>query len=242
MDATALRASTHAVTPALAATTATTTNGPSSIVPTIGGGPTPAPAQPTLLGVKLLPAPAGQPQTIHLADGSLLVPLARVQTVQGSAPQPARAATAPASASTSTPVPAVAAAEPASTPAAPAAVAGGGGAFTPKGFLYNDRYFAKFHDASPIDFSDVEEVERRATKATMSYLVEEEPNVDDYGVTDVEIRQVDQVADRDLLTVNPHAKLVIDVHGVQGTGEAKSIPSVMNDDGSVFVDPRIGRT
>jgi hypothetical protein len=76
----------------------------------------------------------------------------------------------------------------------------------------------------------------------MSYLVEEEPDVDDFGVSNIELRRVDPAADRDLLTVNPHASYVADVSGVTGDGTAKSVPSVINDDGAVFVDPRIGRT
>ena len=36
--------------------------------------------------------------------------------------------------------------------------------------------------------------------------------------------------------------IVIDVRGVQGDGTARSIPSVMNHDGTTYTDPRIGRS
>lgn len=226
MDATALRGSTHAVTPHATPTAGiATTSGPSSDA-IRGGGPVPAPAQPTLLGVKMLPAPHGQPQTIHLADGSMLVPLARVRadgtrvplSVGGTMPAP--------------PMPAAAAA-----PAAP--VAGGGAAFEPRGFLYDDRYFRKFHDAGGIDVEDMEKVEERTIRSTFAYLLEEEPEVDDFGVTNVRMRRAHPHADVDLFTINPRAHWIVDVEGVQGDGRKRSIPSVVNRDGAVFVDPRV---
>lgn len=214
MDATALRARTHAVTPKAATTTAGANDATGG-----GGAPRPAATSQGLVGMHLLQAPSGAaPGPIQLGDGSVLVPLARVE--RGIA-----VPLAPGS-------PAVAAAAP-PTIATP---------FEPKGFLYDDRYFAKFHDAAPIDLADRDSVERRAAKATMSYLVEEEPGVDDFGVTAITMRRADPIADRDLLTIDPRAHWIIDVAGVRGDGTPKSIPSIMNSDGAVFVDPRIGRT
>jgi hypothetical protein len=220
MDATAVRASAPAVTPATSTTASTTTNGPSSRVPTIGGGPTPAPAQPTLLGVTLLPAPAGQPQTIHLADGSMLVPLARVSH-SSAAPAPSAISVAPA------PAPAPA---PAAVPAAD---------FTPKGFLYRGNYYKRFQDETAIDLANLDQVEDKVTRGTLDHVKEDEPGMNGFGVTNIATRRVDRTADADLLNVNPHAVYVVDVSGVSGTGDSRSIPSVVNDDGSVYVDPRI---
>lgn len=204
----------------------------------IAGGTTTAPARSTLLGVRLLPAPAGEPQTIHLADGSVLVPLARVgrdgttQPLTGGGAAAAPVAPVPAPA----PVPASA---PVAAPAPVSAAVPPAAGFEPKGFLYNDRYFRKFHAAGGIDVSDVRRVEERATRATFAYLLEEEPNVDDFGVTGVRMRRADPVGDSDLLRINPRAHWVVDVDGVQGDRVLRSIPSVVNSDGAVFVDPRI---
>lgn len=229
MDATALRASTQAAT----ATTATgTTNGPSSSTVTTGGGPIAAPSQPVLLGERLLPAPAGEPQTIHLNDGSMLVPVARVDGTGNRTALSGGPGSTPLSYSAAPAAPA--------TPAA-APVAGGGGAFEPLGFLYDDRYFKKFHDAGGIDLNDDSAVKERSVRSTFAYLLEEEPNVDDFGVTGVSYRKADPVADADLFKINPRAHWIIDVNGVQGDGVGRSIPSVMNSDGAMFVDPRITR-
>ena len=250
MNATAVRTSTQAA----GATAAGTTNGPSSGTATTGGGPVAAPSQPVLLGERLLPAPAGEPQTLHLSDGSMLVPIARVDASGsrvplsgGPASLPLRTATlAPTVTAVAGIASAVTGGGAAASPAAPAAtptvpVAGAEQAFEPLGFLYNDRYFKKFHDAGGIDLGDSKAVQERAVRSTFAYLLEEEPNVDDFGVTGVSVRRADPAADADLLRVNPRAHYVIDVHGVQGDGTQRSIPSVMNSDGAVFVDPRINR-
>ncbi len=239
MDATALRARTQAAT----ATTATgTTNGPSSSTVTTGGGPIAAPSQPVLLGERLLPAPAGEPQTLHLNDGSMLVPVARVDASGNRTPLSGGPGSVPLNYSAAA-VTAAPAAAPAAAAAAPAAapVSGGGSGFEPLGFLYNDRYFKKFHDAGGIDLNDDGAVKERSVRSTFAYLLEEEPNVDDFGVTGVSYRKADPVADADLYRINPRAHWIIDVHGVQGDGVVRSIPSVMNSDGAVFVDPRVGR-
>ncbi len=242
MDATALRASTQAAT---GTTAASTTNGPSSRTATTGGGPIAAPTQPVLLGERLLPAPVGQPQTIHLNDGSMLVPVARVDASGSRTPLaggPGSAPLATAVAAAAGPAAAAPVAVPVTAPAA-APVAGGGAAgFEPLGFLYNDRYFKKFHDAGGISLDDSKAVQERVVKSTFAYLLEEEPNVDDFGVTGVNVRRADPVADADLFKINPRAHYIVDVNGVQGNGVARSIPSVMNADGAVFVDPRIGRS
>lgn len=239
MDATALRASTQAAT---GATAAGTTNGPSSSTATTAGGPVAAPTNPVLLGEKILPAPLGQPQTLHLPDGSMLVPVAMLDAGGNRIPLTGGAGSAPLNYAAS----ATAAAPTATAAATTAPVTGGGSTapnagFEPLGILYNDRYFKKFHDASPIDLSNDKAVKDRAIKSTMAYLLEEEPNVDDFGVTNVDVRRVDPARDADLLRVDPRAYYVIDVHGVQGDGVVRSIPSVMNADGAVFTDPPVRR-
>lgn len=218
-----------------------------------------APAQPTLLGVVALTPPPGQPaKTITLPDGSTLVPLGPVGSASANAAQASLApqvASAHGGGAAAAPTAAgPVAAQPqagqqaqaqaqAPTSATPSPTGGGAAAgFEPKGFLYNDRYFAKFHAAGGIDLADKDAVERRMAKSTMSYLVEEEPDVDDFGITSIDVRRADSNADRDLLNVNPRSHYVADVKGVDGTGRGKSIPLVMNVDGAVFVDPRIGRT
>lgn len=241
MDATALRTSTQAVTTGTRATATATTNGPSSGAPVAGGGPVAASSNGALLGTHLLPAPAGQPQPIHLPDGSVLVPLAIVDGSGRQLPLTQGGALAPSNPTTSGggPAPSVAMNAPVVT-----APAGGArtAAFEPKGFLYNDLYFAKFHDAKPIDLNDRDAVERRMAKSTMAYLLEEEPEVDDFGIREIRVRRADPARDQDLLTVNPRSHWVADVVGVDGTTgtpKDKVIPLVMNSDGAVFVDPRV---
>lgn len=191
-----------------------------------------------LLGERLLPAPAGEPQTIHLNDGSMLVPVARVDASGSRTPLTGGPGSAQLQYSAAPSAPA------ATAPAVvPNVSAGGANAtgFEPLGFLYNDRYFKKFHDAGGLDLANDAKVKERAVRSTFAYLLEEEPNVDDFGVTGVNVRRPDPAADADLLRINPRAHYVIDVLGVQGNGVQRSIPSVMNSDGAVFVDPRIGR-
>lgn len=234
MDATALRAGTQALTPQLTGAAAgATTNGPSSGTPVAGGGPVAAPTQPTLLGTKLLPAPAGEPQTIHMPDGTMLVPLARVDAAgrQTALNTPA----ASAAAANVTPV----ATRPVTvTPTAAAPVTAGAG-FEPKGFLFRGNYYKKFEDNTKIDLANLRQVEEKVTRGTLDHVKEDEPELNGFGVTNVSTRRVDRVADADLLNINPNAVYVVDVAGVAGTGQAKSIPSVVNADGSVFVDPKI---
>jgi hypothetical protein len=268
-----------------------TTFGPTSSRPD-SWGPISAPKLPTLLGERLLPAPTGEPQTLHLNDGSMLVPIAwidawgarmplaggpgsaRLSTTTRPAPpapvepapvepaivepapvEPAPVEPAPVEAAPVEPVPVFASTPTPAAPAAPAAegapavpiatevpTTGGGAAdFEPVGFLYNDRYFRKFHDAGGIDVNDQRAVEERVVRSTFAYLLEEEPDVDDFGVTSVHLRKVDPQADSDLLRINPRALYHADVAGIQGDGVTRSIPSVVNSDGAVFVDPRIHR-
>jgi hypothetical protein len=257
MDAVALRAGTQAGGTG-ATTSAAPTNGPSSSAPIAGGGPVAAPSQPALLGERLLPAPIGEPQTIHLPDGSMLVPIARVDASGNRIPLTGGAGSAPlmgggGNAAVETPAQQAArtsgitgggvlrAAPGTAVSAAGAAVPAAGDVFEPLGFLYNDKYFKKFHDAGGINVDDRAKVEERAIRSTFAYLLEEEPDVDDFGVTGVTIRAADPATDSDLLNVNPRSHLLVDVHGVQGNGVRRTIPSVMNRDGAVFVDPRIGR-
>jgi len=247
MDATTLRTA-QAVTPTSTAgssTAARTTNGPSSTQPIAGGGPVAAPTQPTLLGVVALTPPKGEaPKTITLPDGSLLVPLGPVGSPAANA---ASVSLAPKVAAAHGGGAAAAVAPTAASTSSHTAATGGGlitptaSGFEPKGFLYNDRYFAKFHAAGGIDLADKNAVERRMAKSTMAYLLEEEPEVDDFGITGIDVRRADPAADRDLLTVNPRSHYVADVKGVDGNGRGKSIPLVMNGDGAVFVDPRVSR-
>lgn len=235
MDATAI----NAVTPLATSTaTATTTNGPSSRGAIAGGGPVPAPAQPTLLGVKLLPAPAGRPQTIHLNDGSMLVPLAKVGSdgqLRSLDDPTARPATAAVPATPANPATGIAA-----RPAAPAVPATGGGAgFEPKGFLYRGNYYKKFQDDTAIDIANLDQVREKVTRGTLNHVKEDEPTWQGLGVMDIKTRRVDPHADRDLLNVDPSALYYVEVSGVTGTGEYKVIPSVVESDGDVFVDPRL---
>ena len=242
MDATAVRASAQTVTPLATSTAAAaTTNGPSSSGPTAGGGPVPAPAQPTLLGTKLLPAPAGKPETIHLPDGSMLVPLAKVSSDGSMSALPGGGPATPATAAT----PAAPATRTAATPAAPASPAsstapGGGSHFEP-GFLFRGNYYKKFLDRTAIDLANLDQVKEKVIRGTLDKIMTDEPETNGFGVTDVKTRAVDPVADRDLLVVDPDAKLIVDVSGVGGNGVAKSIPSVVDADGDVFVDPFIRR-
>ena len=228
----------NAVSPLATSTaTATTTNGPSSNGAVAGGGPVPAPAQPTLLGVKLLPAPAGKPETIHLNDGSMLVPLAKLDsrgTIR-SLDDAAAPATVPAVRAT----PANPTAGTAARPATPAVPGGGAAGFEPKGFLYKGNYYKKFEDQTAIDVRNLAQVQDRITRGTLNHVKENEPEWQGLGITEIKSRAVDPNADRDLLNVDPNAAVYVEVSGITGTGEAKTIPSVVESDGDVFVDPRI---
>ena len=243
MDATALRASTRAGGTG-AITTAATTNGPSSSAPTNGGGPVAAPTQPALLGERLLPAPVGEPQTIHLSDGSMLVPIARVDASGNRIPLSGGPGSAPLTgggntAATQTAGGTLHAAE--GAPVSADGVAHADDDFEPLGFLYNDNYYKRYFDGGGIDTNDRGQVEERAVESTILYLHDKEPNVDDFGVTGIGLRRADAVTDKDLLEINPRAQWIIDVHGVQGDGKERTIPTVMNRDGATFTDPRIGR-
>lgn len=246
MDATALRA--RAQVGGTAATTSTRpTNGPSSDGSTAAGGPIAAPTNPTLLGERLLPAPVGEPQTLHLPDGSMLVPIARVDASGARIPLAGGAGSAPLTGggAAAAPSAATAAASGGMLHAAEGAQVTAGGAaiadadFEPLGFLYNDNYYKRYFDGGGIDVGNRSQVEERATESTFLYLHDKEPAVDDFGITGIAVRDVDANADRDLLAINPRARYVIDVHGVQGNGVQRSIPTVMNGDGATFTDPRL---
>ncbi len=239
MDATALRVSTQAAT---GATAASTTNGPSSRTATTGGGPIAAPTQPVLLGERLLPAPAGQPQTIHLNDGSMLVPVARVDASGNRTPLAGGPGSAPLSYSANAAAPAAAApatAVRAATGTVPVSGAGAAAAFEPLGFLYRGEYYKKFQDTTKIDVSNTEQVKDKVTRGTLDHVKHDEPDYQGFGITSITTHAVDRVAHSDQPTVDPNAALYVEVTGVTGTGEVKMIPSVVEHDGDVFVDPRI---
>jgi hypothetical protein len=254
MDATALRATTHAG--GTSTTTAvTTTNGPSSSAPTSGGGPVPAPTQPALLGEHLLPAPVGEPQTINLPDGSTLVPVARVDASGNRVPLTGGAGSAPMIPGGTGLVAGGAAASPASTTGggatahvAEGAVVSGDGRvdaagreFEPLSFLYNGNYYKQYFEDGGINVADRGQVEERASESTYMYLLDKEPAVDDFGITGITTRRVDPGSDRDLLNVNPNAYWIVEVSGVQGNGVQRMIPTVMNEDGATFTDPRLSK-
>ncbi len=218
-------------TDALASGTATTTtataatNGPSSGASTAGGGgPVAAPTNQAYLGEITLPAPAGEPQALQLPDGSILVPVARVDAAGNRVALTGGAGSAQLATSTS----------------------GGGSASAsassdPVSFLLDGVYYKQYFPGGGIDTSNVASIRERAIESTYKYLLDREPGVDDFGTTDVSVREVDATADRDLLAVNPGARYVIDVHGVQSDGVRRSIPSVMNHDGATYTDPRLSK-
>jgi hypothetical protein len=234
MDATALRATTHAG--GTSTTTAVqTTNGPSSSAPTSGGGPVPAPTQPALLGEHLLPAPVGEPQTIHLPDGSTLVPVARVDAYGNRVPLTGGAGSAPMVGGGTAHV-----AEGAVV-SADGRIDAAGREFEPLSFLYNGNYYKQYFEDGGINVADRGQVEERASESTYMYLLDKEPAVDDFGITGIATRRVDPARDQDLLNVNPNAYWIIEVSGVQGNGVQRMIPTVMNEDGATFTDPRLSK-
>lgn len=248
MDAVALRLSATGTT-----TTAATTNGPSSSAPASGGGPVAAPSQPALLGEMTLPAPTGEPQTIHLPDGSLLVPIARVDASGSRIPLAGGAGSAPLTGGGGvTEAPAAQMSVPTSASGAGGSLHAAEGAqltadgraiadddFEPLGMLYNGDYYKRYFDGGGLDVNDRGALEERAVESTILYLRDKEPEVDDFGVTGIGMRPADPATDQDLLNVNPRAKWIVDVHGVQGDGTQRTIPTVINEDGATFTDPRI---
>jgi hypothetical protein len=111
--------------------------------------------------------------------------------------------------------------------------------FEPKGFLYKGNYYKKFMDNTAIDIANLDQVHEKVTRGTLGHVRDEEPTWQGFGITDIRSRRVDPNADRDLLNVDPGATYYVEVSGVTGTGEQKMIPSVVEADGDVFVDPRI---
>lgn len=109
----------------------------------------------------------------------------------------------------------------------------------PKAFIWNHRFFTPVAPPGGVDVHDEVAVDRRVVRSVVQYLLDEEPDVDDFAVNELHRRAVDKDADADLLHVNPGAMWVYDVVGVNGAGIGRTFPVVMNDDGSTFVDPRV---
>lgn len=161
----------------------------------------------------------------------MLVPLAKVGADGATRPlQGGGAAAAPATA---------AVAAPASNAAPTTATAPGGGSHFEPGFMFRGQYYRKFLDRTAIDMANLDQVKEKVVRGTIDKVMTDEPEMNGFGVTDVKVRSVDRNADKDLLTIDPDATYVVDVAGVGGNGEKKDIPSVVDADGDVFVDPRI---
>jgi hypothetical protein len=107
----------------------------------------------------------------------------------------------------------------------------------PGSFLWQGKYFYKVAPAGGVDILDRMQVENRARKAVSQHLLNE--GFGAYAINSVQIRLVDPVADADLLRMDPGAYYVIDSGGTWADGTSGDIPSVMNRDGTTFVDPRI---
>lgn len=110
--------------------------------------------------------------------------------------------------------------------------------FEPLAFVWNQKFYNKVASATDIDISDESAVRTRALKSTMQQVLDD-GEYDDFAVREIRLRRVDPTADADLLNVNPRAHWIAEADGVDGTGTAHTIPSVVNRDGAVFVDPRI---
>jgi len=198
-------------------------------------------------GPVVVPMSAGPPAPPDALTIALPAPVAEVTAPAAPVSQPAAvpvvAPPPPPPVAGETPTAPIAPPPPATEPvAAPVTAPPARPPFEPKAFLYDDRFFKKFHAAGGIDVKDMNKVEDRIIRATFAYILAEEPDVDDLGITEVRIRLVDPIANADLLRVNPRALYIVDVIGVQGDGTERTIPSVFNSDGAVFVDPRIRAT
>ena len=256
MNATAIGAGPVASTLSTTSTTATGAAGATAAAPTAQpSGPQAVSDDMTVLGTELLPAPAGQPQPIHLADGSMLVPIATVDESGRQLPLTANGALAPAPApaAEATPAPAQALlpaiagasvgadsapiADARSAPDLNAAPTG-----NERGFMYNDNYYKKYKEARPagtFDFNDSAKLEERVIEATL--LKTQDMQIADFGVTRMTMRKADPARDADLFNVNPNAYIIVDLWGKDGSGQEHYLPSVVDRDAGVFVDPRIGR-
>jgi hypothetical protein len=196
----------------------------------------------------ILPAPVGEPQTINLPDGSMLVPIARVDASGNRTPLAGGAGSAPLTGGGggASDGGVVHAAEGTAVTAS-GDVQAAGRKFEPHALMYNDNYYKKYIDGDTntnfgrFNIEDREQVEERAIESTLMYLKDKEPDVDDFGITGVNVRRVNQGADRDLLNVNPDAHWIVTVHGTQGDGTARKIPTVMNADGTTYTDPPLRR-
>lgn len=216
MDAAAARVQTQVGTPAITPQTTTdASNGAPAVEDlTPGNGPV-KPKGTVKTGTLLLPAPEGKPKRVHLPDGSVLVPLKRFD-LDGM---------------------------PAASPGAgPKATTGGGDRpdSEPDMLLYNGNFYKEFiEELTPEELSDMPTVKDRLVRSTLIYLREERPEVKDFAIRDVKVRRVDPVADRDLLAVSPRTRMVAHVRGATADGTELTLPSLLNDDGSLLTDPRL---
>lgn len=224
-------------------TAAAPTNGPSSSVPTTGSGQVAVSTNQAFLGEQVLPAPIGEPQTIHLPDGSMLVPVARVDASGARIPLTGGAGSAQYVSTGSTVNHGgtgggtLHAGEGAQITSDGRALADSD--FEPLGILYNGNYYKRYFDGGGLDVNDRNKLEERATESTYLYLKDKEPEVDDFGISGISLRRVEAGRDTDLLHVNPRAMWVMDVHGIQGDGVQRTIPTIINSDGATYTDPRM---
>lgn len=111
-------------------------------------------------------------------------------------------------------------------------------AVPPLSFIWNNRFFYPIAPEGGIDINDMPHVKQRFLTSVAKHLIEYE-HVDDFSIERVDVRGVDAVKDRDLVTMNADAHWVADVSGRSGTGVSRSFPAVMNRSGRTYVDPRV---
>lgn len=110
--------------------------------------------------------------------------------------------------------------------------------FEPLAFVWNHQFYNKVASANDMDVTNEPAVTTRTLHSVMQQVLDDH-EYDDFAVQQIQLRRVDPVRDADLVHVNPRAHWIADAIGVDGTGTSHTIPSVVNSDGAVFVDPRI---
>lgn len=113
------------------------------------------------------------------------------------------------------------------------------GGQVPRAFLWDGKYYNLVLNPTSMDVTDGDAVRRRVTLAMVAHMHDEGKL--DYAVLNIRLRDVFGSTHADLLAMDPGAKYVAYVTGIDGSGVSSEIPVVFNSDGSVYVDPIIRR-
>lgn len=107
-------------------------------------------------------------------------------------------------------------------------------------FLWKGDYYYQIETpGGTLDVTNEKQVKNRVAMAIAKHVLEDE-KVTDYSINSISLRRVDPDRDAALLRVDPGAYWIISSTGVAADGREFSIPAVVNADGTIYVDPRLG--